>query len=112
MSWTLDSVWYGALTQSTAARHYVELMGFGHWDEADQIVKIDDPVAQGWINAVSDCNSNINRASLTIHSATICQEPSWDAFLEAGSVTNTDELPPSGTHASGALLRPPCRAPR
>ena len=43
----------GLMGGVNTSRHYVELMGFGHWDEAEQIVKIDDPTAQGWINAVS-----------------------------------------------------------
>lgn len=42
----------GLMGGVNTARHYVELMGFGHWNEAEQIVVIDDPLAQGWINAV------------------------------------------------------------
>lgn len=30
-------------------RHYAETMGFGHWDEAGQIVKIDKTLLQGGI---------------------------------------------------------------
>lgn len=33
-------------------RHYAHTMGFGHWDEAEQIVKVDKPLLQGGIVAV------------------------------------------------------------
>ena len=41
----------GLMGGVNTARHYVELMGFGHWDEDEGIVKIDDPLLQGGINA-------------------------------------------------------------
>jgi hypothetical protein len=34
------------------ARHYARIMGFGHWDETDQIVVVDRPLLQGGIVAV------------------------------------------------------------
>lgn len=33
-------------------RDYAETMGFGHWDAAERIVKVDDPLLQGGIVAV------------------------------------------------------------
>uniref|UniRef100_A0A0B7JWW8 Major facilitator superfamily (MFS) profile domain-containing protein n=1 Tax=Bionectria ochroleuca TaxID=29856 RepID=A0A0B7JWW8_BIOOC len=41
----------GLMGGVNTARNYVELMGFGHWDEEGQIVVIDEPVKQGFINA-------------------------------------------------------------
>lgn len=37
----------GLMGGVNTSRHYVELMGFGHWN--GEIVVIDDPAAQGWI---------------------------------------------------------------
>ncbi|KAK3614996.1 hypothetical protein LTR56_026875 [Elasticomyces elasticus] len=34
------------------ARHYASLMGFGHYDESDGLVRVDDPLLQGGIVAV------------------------------------------------------------
>jgi hypothetical protein len=39
----------GLMGGVNTARNYVELMGFGHWDEEGQIVVIDEPVKQGFI---------------------------------------------------------------
>ncbi|KAG9258385.1 hexose transporter [Emericellopsis atlantica] len=41
----------GLMGGVNTARNYVELMGFGHWDEEAGLVVIDNPVEQGWINA-------------------------------------------------------------
>lgn len=39
----------GLMGGVNTARNYVELMGFGHWDESQGLVVIDDPLLQGGI---------------------------------------------------------------
>lgn len=39
----------GLMGGVNTSRNYVELMGFGHWDEKKNIVIIDDPLLQGGI---------------------------------------------------------------
>ncbi|QPH05525.1 hypothetical protein C2857_003365 [Epichloe festucae Fl1] len=42
----------GLMGGVNTTRNYAELMGFGHWDEAQQIVVVDKPLLQGGIVAV------------------------------------------------------------
>ncbi|GAO19475.1 uncharacterized protein UV8b_00429 [Ustilaginoidea virens] len=42
----------GLMGGINAARNYAELMGFGHWDEAQQMVVVDKPLLQGGLVAV------------------------------------------------------------
>lgn len=41
----------GLMGGVNTSRHYVELMGFGHWDDDAGIVRVDDTMLQGFINA-------------------------------------------------------------
>ncbi|KAK4905858.1 hypothetical protein LTR49_024904 [Elasticomyces elasticus] len=42
----------GVMGGVNTARHYASLMGFGHYDETDGLVKVDDPLLQGGLVAV------------------------------------------------------------
>ena len=42
----------GVMGGVNTARNYAETMNFGHWDDAEQIVKVDRPLHQGGILAV------------------------------------------------------------
>jgi hypothetical protein len=42
----------GMMGGVNTARNYADTMGFGHWDEKDQIVVVDRPLLQGGITAV------------------------------------------------------------
>ncbi|KAK6405149.1 hypothetical protein LTR81_020056 [Elasticomyces elasticus] len=42
----------GVMGGVNTARHYASLMGFGHYDESDGLVKVDDPLLQGGLVAV------------------------------------------------------------
>lgn len=48
----------GLMGGINAARNYAELMGFGHWDEAQQMVVVDKPLLQGGlVSGPFDCLS-------------------------------------------------------
>jgi hypothetical protein len=39
----------GLMGGVNTSRHYAELMGFGHWDPEERLVKVDKPLLQGGI---------------------------------------------------------------
>ncbi|KAK5699403.1 hypothetical protein LTR17_023250 [Elasticomyces elasticus] len=55
--WRRSPVWLllndqGVMGGVNTARHYASLMGYGHYDESDGLVKVDDPLLQGGLVAV------------------------------------------------------------
>ncbi|KAK3669741.1 hypothetical protein LTR78_010369 [Recurvomyces mirabilis] len=45
----LSIFFFGVMGGVNTARNYAQLMGFGHFDEADGLVKVDRPLLQGGI---------------------------------------------------------------
>ncbi|KAK3620153.1 hypothetical protein LTR56_023580 [Elasticomyces elasticus] len=50
--WLLPGYDQGVMGGVNTARHYASLMGFGHYDETDGLVKVDSPLLQDGIVAV------------------------------------------------------------
>ena len=76
------------------ARDYATLMKFGHWDEASQLVQVDNPLLQGAIVSGHGYSPPLNRARLTLFvrlPSTIYQGLSWVRLPEAGLGTATGE---------------------